>query len=212
MKPKKIMKRKKPAKAIFRIKVDFNDEYRKQYGELSEGQSYYLPSFSKQEKKTSYEDIKNFMTDIIEDDLRKHLSKTFGTQILEIRVTADYPGSIELVFIVLFNAYQFVAGLKDFYDNIRLIQNYSSKYIEQRLNDKYGDAFNTSTYIEYPTINHYDEFFWMFEKRGMPPFFHNSENLNNRDGLFYYLLVSNIVLITIIGLLIFRAVKSYYGF
>jgi len=181
----KIIKKRKPAKAIFKVSVDFINEYREKYGELKEGQTYHLLRNSKQEKETSYGDIKNFITDIIEDDLQKHLSKTLGTQILDIRVTGDYPGSIELVFVVLFSAYQFIAGLKDFYDNIRLIQSFSSKYIRKRLNDKYGDVFGANTYIEYPTINQYDEFFWMFEKRRMPFIFQNLGN-SNRDGLFYY--------------------------
>jgi hypothetical protein len=205
-----LFKRRSSVKAIFEVKIDFAD--RKQYGELQKGGSYYFPRFSNQEKKTSYEEIKGYLTDIVEDDLKKHLSKAVGMQIKDIRVTADYDGSIELVFVVLFNVFQFVAGMKDFYDNVRLIRNHSRKYIARRLDDKYGSVFNVSTDIDYPNVDRYDELFSMFRHGEFPFPIHSSNGNISRDGFFYYLLFSNIVLLVVIGFFIFNAVKSYYGF
>lgn len=201
----------KNVKAIFEAKIDFNKEFKENYGELSSGRRYYFPRQNQKEEKTSYEDIKHFLSDTIEEDLKKHLIKTTGIKITEIRVTGEYNGSIELVFVILFNAYQFIAGMKDFYDNIRMIRNHSRKFIYRKLIEKYGDAFTVETNIEYPSIDRYEDLFWLSQKRGLPFSFHQ-DNENKRDGLFYYLLISNIVLISIIGLLVFKAVKHFYGF
>jgi len=205
-----LLKRRNSIKAIFEIKIDFNDK--KKYGELGKGSSYYLPGFSNLEKQTGYDEIKNYVTDLIENDLKKHLAKATDMQIKDIRVTADYEGSIELVFVVLFNTFQFVSGMKDFYDNIRLIRNHSKKYINRRLDEKYGSVFNVNTDIEYPTIDRNDDLFWSLRHGEFPFPFHSSERYSRRDGLFFYLLFSNIILVIVLGFLIFTAMKNYYGF
>jgi len=204
-----LFRRRKPIKAIFGTKIDFRDN--KEFGELEKGGSYHIPRRSNQEKQTSYDEIKSFATNLIEDELKKHLAKTVGLQIQDIRVTADYEGSIELVFVVLFSTFQFVAGIKDFYDSLRLIRNHAAKYLNRRLEEKYGPVFNVDANIEYPTIDRYEELFMLFGHHDLPFPFHSHEH-SKRDGLFFYLLISNIILLTIIGFLIFKAVKSYYGF
>ena len=207
----KFLNRRSPAKAVFELHVDFKREYKEKYGELCEGNSYYLHRKSNTDNGTKYEDIQGFISSLVEEELKKHLAKTVGIEIAEIRVTNNYRGSIELVFVVLFNAYQFIAGMKDFYDNVRLIRNQSAKYIRHRLEDRYGSVFDVSANVEYPSIDRHDDLFWLFHKGGMP-FPSKSSESSKRDGLFYYLLVSNIVLLAIVVLLVYRAVKSYYGF
>ena len=130
-------------------------------------------------------------------------------QIKDIRVTADYEGSIELVFVVLFNTFQFVSGMKDFYDNVRLIRNHSKKYISRRLDEKYGYVFNVNSDIEYPTIDRNDDLFWSLRHGKFPFPIHSSDGYSRRDGLFFYLLFSNIILLIIIGFLIFTA--NFFG-
>ena len=198
-------------KAVYGLKVDFRGGIKKDYGELREGENYFLPHYRNKEVETSYLEIKSYLIKAVEEDLQPFLSKTTDIKILDLKLTGSYNGSIELVFTILFNSYQFIAGLKDFYDNLRLIRSQTNRFIRQRLESKYGEIFDVSTNIEYPSTDSHDDLFWMMHKGGIPIKLHDSGN-QKRDGLFYYLLVSNIILLSIVGLLVFKAVKSYYGF
>lgn len=209
---RKIFKR-KPIKAIFETTVDFNQDCQKQNGNFERGRSYFLDKFKNQERKTSYDEVKEYLTETIENDLKKHLNKTLDLQISEIQITTNYEGSIELIFVVLFNAYQFLSGLPDFIGSLKMIERHSQKFLRKKLNDKYGDVFTVNTSIESPSLQRYypEDFFHHFfmKGRGIPLPFDNREH-PQRDGFFYYLLFSNIALIIIILLLIYKAVTTFY--
>jgi hypothetical protein len=207
----KIFRKRNELKAVFEITIEFSRDYNDKFGDLKEGGSYYFPNNRNHEKETTYLEIKSFLIHEIEEELKPFLTKITDLQILDLRLNGSFNGSIELIFTILFNSYQFIAGLKDFYDNLRLIKNHSNRFIKQRLDSRYGPVFNVGTNIEYPSIDRHDEMFWMMHKEGFP-FFPNDSFNQKRDGLFYYLLISNIVLITLLGLLIFKAVKTYFGF
>jgi hypothetical protein len=207
---KKIKKTRNNLKAVFATRISFSSTFEKEVGKLEEGGTYYFPN-NKHENEITYLEIQSFLIKIIEEDLKPFLSKTTELEIIDLRLTGSYNGSIELVFAILFNSYQFIAGLKDFYDNIRLIRNHSNRFIKQRIESRFGPYFSVNTDVEYPSTDRFEEFFWLNHKRGILPYQNESE-ISKRDGLFYYLLVSNIVLVILLGVLVFKAVKSFYGF
>ena len=192
-------------RAIFSVKINFNRKYQERYGdELTSDKTYWL----KKQENVSYSDIKSFVEEIISKELVNEYKEFVDLPIHSIQINRTYEGSIEVFFSVLFNAYQFIAGYKGFFDSLKMIKTATSKHIEKRLREKYGDYFNVDTYLETPQDNYRDmEHFFM--KRGYFPFV---ENLTEkRDGFFYYLLVSNIVLLIVIILLVARAVIQFYG-
>lgn len=56
-----------------------------------------------------------------------------------------------------------IGGLKDLYDAVRLIKEISERYINKKLNDRFGNYFRVDTY----SITPREDDFWCFEKRNM---------------------------------------------
>jgi hypothetical protein len=107
-------KRLQKKKAVFTVKIDLNYEYRNNNQEVFEpGRTYY----SRKEQKFTYEEIKSLATSTIEKELPREVEDIAGLPVYDIRVNRSYTGSIELVFTILFNGYQFIAGIKDFFDS-----------------------------------------------------------------------------------------------
>jgi hypothetical protein len=207
-----LFKRAKPFKAVLSLKVDFSSDMQKNYGDLEPGQSYFL---GKREQKITYDEIKDFLIETVEIDLKKNLEKITDYQIISINVVNEYSGSIELVLTIVFGTFSVLSGIKGLYDSITLNKNQSRKFISRRLKTKYGLDFNVDTNVEYPTIERYylEDLFFHFGKRGILPFpVNTSEGIkSNRDGFFYYLLISNVVLLIILGLMVYKAVIQQFG-
>ncbi|MBL7066436.1 MAG: hypothetical protein ISS29_01065 [Candidatus Marinimicrobia bacterium] len=152
---------------------------------------------------------------MVEIDLKKNLEKITDYQIPSINVVNEYSGSIELVLTIVFGTFSVLSGVKGLYDSITLIKNQSRKFIARKLRSKYGVDFNVDTNVEYPTIERFypEDLFFHFGKRGILPFpIATSENhRSRRDGFFYYLLISNIVLLIILGFMVYKAVIQQFG-
>ena len=191
--------KKKQYKAVFRARIDFkNDE--PQQEPLVPGHSYYLEN----ERKVSYSDITNEAERIINSDLKPELQKYTDISIEEVQVQAVYEGSIEIIYTVILGFLNLVGGLKDLYDSVHLISEISERYIKKKLSNKFGNHFRVDTYVIAPR----EEDYWRFEKRYMVV--RGNEEKLQRDAFFYYLLIANIVLLVIVGILVFGAVKAVY--
>lgn len=194
--------KKKQYKAVFRARIDFNncEPYRKP---LLAGHDYYLEKGSN--TRVFYNDIADEAIRIINSDLKPELQKYTSILIEEIQVYAIYEGSIEVIFSVILSFIQLIGGLKDLYDTIHLIREISERHINKKLSDKFGRHFKVDTYVIVPESRDY----WRFEKEiGMNRILNS--RTEKRDAFFYYLLVANIVLLIIIGVLVFGAVKAIY--
>lgn len=195
------MKKQKLYKAVFRTKIDFryNDEPQKP---LLPGRSYYLNEGSNE--KVSYNDIADEAVRIINSDLKPELQKYTDISVKEVEIQAVYEGSIEIIYTVVLGFLNLVSGLKDLYDAIHLICEISERHVNKKLSDKFGRHFKVDTYVIAPR----EEDYWRFEKRYMAEQGNNREV--ERDVFFYYLLVANVVLLMIVGVLVFEAVRTVY--
>lgn len=193
------MRRKKQYKAVFRTRIDFkNDE--KPSLPLCPGQTYYFEN----QREVSYRDISDEAEQIINNDLKAELQKYTDLSIREVQTQAVYEGSIEIIFTVVLSFLELVGGLKDLYDAVHLLKEIVERHINRKLSDKFGNHFRVDTYVIAPR----EEDYWRFEKRYMAEQGTNGEV--KRDAFFYYLLVVNIVLLLIVGVLVFGAVKTVY--
>lgn len=192
--------KKKQYKTVFRARIDFN--YDEPYQEsLHPGGVYYLSKHS--ESKVSYEDIANEAIQIINSDLKPELQKYTDISVKEVEAQAVYEGSIEIIYTVVLGFLDLVGGLKDLYDAVQLIKEISERHINKKLSDRFGRHFKVDTYVIVP-----DEH-WQFEKEMLGNCSVDGSE-EKRDAFFYYLLVANIVLLIIVGVLVFGAVKIVY--
>lgn len=195
------MKRQKSYKAVFRTKIDFryDDELQEQ---LLPGGYYHLNGGF--DEKVFYDDIANKVVSIINSDLKLELQKYTNVSVNEVEVQAVYEGSIEIIYTITLSFLNLVSNLKDLYDVVYLIRKISELHINKKLNDRFGKHFKVDTYILAPR----EEDYRRFSERYM------MEQGNNRevehDVFFYYLLVANVILLLIVGVLVFGAVRTVY--
>ena len=193
--------KKKQYKAVFRTRIDFNYDEPHQKP-LLPGHSYYLEEGANE--KVSYADISDEAVRITNSELKPELQKYTDISIDEVQVQAVYEGSIEIIYTVILGFLSLVSGLKDLYDAIHLIREMSERHINKKLSDRFGRHFKVDTYVIVPESRDY----WRFEKKYMVE--QGNGEKPQRDAFFYYLLVANVILLVIVGVLVFGAVKTVY--
>ena len=99
----------------------------------------------------------------------------------------------------------FIEGVKNLYDAIHLLREISERHINKKPSDKFGRYFKVDTYVIVPESRNY---WWLEEK--MRCNWNIDRGMEKRDAFFYYLLVANIILLVIVGVLVFGAVKAVY--
>lgn len=186
---------------MFRTKIDFKqtESYQER---LCPGRSYYLEEGSN--IRASYDDIVNEAVRIINCDLKPELQKYMDISIKEVQVQAVYKGSIEIIYTVIRSVLNLVSGLKDLYDVVWLISGISERHIDKKLSDRFGRHFEADTYVSVPENRDYwraEEMRWNCSM---------DSNVKKCDAFFYYLMAANIVLMVIVGVLVFGAVKTVY--
>lgn len=200
-------------KAVFSTRIRFTpiaEEKFRQY--LSLDETYTFDSESDFKKlKISGNDIASFINYVIENELKAKCASHIKYPIESINVIGEYDGSIIVFFEVILKVFDLVGGIKDVYESIKLIGTLANDFIQERLNEEYGDYFIANTWTRLPH----------FESTS------NSENIkdrsqfsasaklfrksaNTRDGFFFYLLISNIVLFVLLGFMVYKAVLAMY--
>lgn len=192
--------KKKQYKTVFRARIDFNYDEPPQKP-LLPGHTYHLEEGSN--TRASYTDISDEAVRIINSDLKPELQKYTDISVKEVEAQAVYEGSIEIIYTVVLGFLDLVGGLKDLYDAVQLIKEISERHINKKLSDRFGRHFKVDTYVIVP-----DEH-WQFEKEMLGNCSVDGSE-EKRDAFFYYLLVANIVLLIIVGVLVFGAVKIVY--
>ncbi len=188
-------------KAVFRTRIDFkHDEINQKL--LRPDSTYYLKGSSN--KRVSYDDIVDEVVLIINNNLKSELQKYTFIPIEEVQVLAVYEGSIEIIYSVVIGFLELIGGLKDLYDTVQLICEVGERHINKKMSDRFGRYFKVDTYVIVPDKN-----YWHIEEKTMDEYRMNNDMLK-RDAFFYYLLVANIVLLILIFMLVFNAVKVLY--
>jgi len=104
-----------------------------------------------------------------------------------------------------------VTGLKDLHDSIDFIRTLAEKKLQKRFKEKYGDNFRIDVSRQIPRdLRHWDDYKFMKEQFVIPVSKTGSNSRAKRDSCFYYLLISNIVLLAVIIALVARAVIEIY--
>lgn len=193
---------KKQYRAVFRtiIELNYDDSQQKP---LHPGGLYYLEKGFNTE--VSYADIVNEAIRIINSDLKLELQKYTDIFIKEVQVQAVYDGSIEIIYTVILGFFNLIGGIKDLYDVVHLICEISERHINKKLSDRFGRHFKVGAYVIVPESRDY----WRVEEK-MRCNWNMDRGMEKRDAFFYYLLVANIVLLLIVGVLVFGAVKTVY--
>lgn len=200
------MKKRSVYKAVFRAKIDFRYDDGPQKP-LRPGQTYYFEN----QREVSYNDIANEAVRIINTELKPELQKYTDISIEEVTVQDVYEGSIEIIYTVILNFLNLVSGLKDLYDVVHLVCEISERHTNKKLSDRFGRHFKVDTYVIVPDDRRCREYMehWRFENE-----MNGKQRLDGngikRDAFFYYLLVANIVLLIIVGILVFGAVRTVY--
>lgn len=90
------------------------------------------------------------------------------------------------------------------YDAVRLIREISERHINKKLSDRFGRHFTVDTYVVVPEYRDH----WQLEEKMIGV--RGDSSAAKWNAFFYYLLVANIVLLVIVGVLVFGAVKAVY--
>lgn len=196
------MRKKKQFKAVYSAHIDFKDKgcLNRELRTLKQGEYNYLEN----ERKVSYSDILKITDTAINAELKEELSKYTNLKVSDVQVQAVYEGSIEVIFTVVLDFLNLVGGLKDLYDAVKLIRKIAEQHITKKLKNEYGDYFIVKVDAVSPDL--YD---LRYDRKFIVGKLEMDES-SKRDAFFYYLLIANIVLLLIIGVLVFGAVRKVY--
>ncbi|MBK7356381.1 hypothetical protein [Propionivibrio sp.] len=153
---------------------------------------------------------------VIETRMPSEMQELFGVSVSS-RVMRLENGSIEIVFAVIVGAASFLSGYAGFFDSIELIKRQVTALINRLLNDQYGGGFSVSTGTVWPRLRdpydypyrHFRKRFGLFEE-DLLPFLTQGESGTKRDGFFWFLLISNILLSFVVAILVWGAVAKVY--
>ena len=194
------------SRVLFSLDIDFNYSAKKIYGPLEIGRRYIFPqanNLNSYEQPIYYSDILDSVKRVINDDLKSECQKYINLSIDQIEIIKIYQGSIHILFSVVFNTLGVISQLKDLYDCIEIIKAISKAHLQNRLQTYYGNWFDTSiTVIGRGNRKSYDCF---CEHETLQPI-----KYRTRDYFFYYLLISNIILVVSLILLTYKAVLKMY--
>ena len=196
-------------KAVFSVSIETNYEYRGDSSKntLVPGGEYW---FEKNEKHATYDDLKDFAINVLNNELDDECKQFIDIPIHDIKVKSIYEGSIELFFIVIFGVIASVSGIKDLYDSIDLLQSLAEKKLEKRFREKYGDYFRIDVKKQIPRNTYYDDINYLHKHHASHLCYARNNKQSQRDGFFYYLFISNVLLITIVIALVVNAVAKVY--
>ncbi len=207
----RLFKKPKTSRIIYSANVDLNYDLKKQGEKIQRDKTIWL---SKQEKKIESKELEKLIEQTIKYDLVKEIRKTIGLDI-KTEINSTRYGSIEVIFTVFITTFSFIASIKGFYDSVMFIKKQTERLLRSNLNEQFGDYFSVGVSTEYPSFESREismkELDFLLRKGRPYGHFDTINEKPKRDGFFWYLLISNIILLGIIGLLIIKAVINYYG-
>lgn len=196
---------------VFSTEVEYGSDYTRQGHYLRPDDINY-----KQYELPSYESVKAVTKEVISDLLPKSMENNFELK-TEIKILSIEPGSLTAFFSVLLTGFNVISNYKNFYDGIHLIRYQLDRILGHELRSRLGHDFEVNTHIRFPELpqpraQRFDKFFH-FGRHFLSEFedlYQDTPRIKRRDGLFYYLLISNIILFALLGTLLFGAVKKTF--
>jgi len=203
------MKRKR-RELIFRATIEYGYEQRKQGRYLRLNNNELSP-----------QNLEHELRSIIITQLPNELQKIYGMTI-DARLIEIQSGSIIVFFGAAITAFNLISNYSDFYESAKLIREHSQLLIQRMMYERYGEEFDVSIAEQYPALPDPDMIhpWWrikkMFGKEFDDIMYHSawmnysSSSNTRRDGLFWFLLVFNILLLTALIILVWGAVAKTY--
>jgi hypothetical protein len=163
--------------------------------------------------------VESVARDVITNELPTDMIELFGVNV-KTKVVGVRDGSLLLFFEVVLAGFNIISDYSGFFDSIELIKSQCRRLLSMRLKDQFNEDFEIGVQTVYPSVPepmHKEFRRWMDRWRHFPMEFYPEMGLppvlggRERGGLFYFLVVSNIVLLLIIGILVYAAVlKTYF--
>jgi len=158
-------------------------------------------------KEISYNEVCQTAENVIHQELKNVLEKYVPFPIETVAVQGIYDGSIVLIFSVVLRIIETIGGIKDLYDTVYLIREISEKHIEKRMHEAYERIITTRVHTLFPSTR-YESYGRCGKNCEYKADVFEAEK---KESMFFnYLLIANIVLILIISILVFSAVKIVY--
>ncbi len=156
---------------------------------------------------------------VIETDLPRELEELFGLEV-KTRFIAVRSGSLVAFFAVAASAVGVFSSYSDFFESIELVKRHSAALLQRVLEKRYAPRPSFSAQVavstQYPRLPDPDDVsparWWRKHMGHLPPGFPSgSAQPPARDGLFWWLLISNVLLATALGAMVAAAViKTYF--
>lgn len=168
--------------------------------------------------------LEDEIKDVISSRLPSDMAQIYGLTIKTRMITTRY-SSITVFFGVLLSGFTLIANYKGFYDSIQLIREHLKLLLAGRLHEKSGEDFDITVSIEQPQLDNPRESHFPIDLRRFSKHMHFDPEFaevlglwqltalqrhKRRDAFFWFLLIFCILLIAILGLLVFAAVKKTY--
>lgn len=201
-------------KYIFSITIEYGDIMFEQRSKTSK---------SNTERKDDYYlwEVGEKIINIVENDLPRDLKERFGLE-TKINKVATYNGSLIILFNVILGTYYFIANYNKFCESVKLIKKQCNRLISKFLRDEHENNLIYSIEDEYPDVTMRDRCVFVersYRTTDIAQLIGNDTNIvenaeKSRDGnsfiLLLYLIITNLLLVSVVGFLVYNAVKKVY--
>jgi hypothetical protein len=168
-------------------------------------------------KVPSLSQVAEVTSNVIMTDLPHELDSIYGIKI-KPRIIKIRSGSLQLFFAILLTGYTLIGGYKSFFDSVDLIKQHTKSLLIKNFKEKFN--FNDweitieSRYPSFKRFNMQNILKRLIMKEDFEDFNLSELDYNlptkKRDGFFYYLLISNCILLVILGFLVYSAIQKTY--
>jgi len=206
------MKQRKPREVILEACVKFYREEQRKEG--------YSNRIEIDKPDIQRERLEHEACRVIESELPSELRQIYGLE-TKTQVIAIRDGSLLIFFSVVVTGMGVFASYSDFFESIALVKKHVGMLLERAIRPLVQLQTDVSVSTEFPRMPDPDDIFWPRRlRRRMGPF--AEELLDSgfpwavrppvakRDGFFWWLLIVNLVLLTILGVLVGGAVMKTY--
>ncbi len=200
------------SEVVLSATIDYDHQRRKQGMSLRPGRP---------ENESNQGYLESEVQRILTDRLPAELEEIYGFEV-KTRIIAVRRGSLVVFFGAAVAALGFFSSYSDFFESIALVKKHAKMLLHQQLEDRFGGDYDVSIEVAYPRIPDPDDFPpWRRARKmfgpeldevlgasgwaaaGRPP---------HGDAFFWFLLVSTVVLLALLGMLVGAAVwKTYFA-
>jgi len=167
------------------------------------------------------EDLLAAVKFVIENKLRNDAATIFGIH-LKTEITATRFGSVSVFFTALLTGLSAICSYKEFFDSIQLIREHAELLLRSEVQRKFVPNLQVDVSVAHPRLDDPREMRVprMFRKHFSPDIAEDfmfelgelySPRRAGRDAFFWFLLISCVLLVGVLGWLVYAAVvKTYF--